>query len=222
VAEVEVTPIPAASVLLLRDDPLEVLMIRRPGRSSFVPNAWVFPGGAVEEGDRSFAKGVVLSARRIAGARELFEEAGIWLGAPLRDPASKRAALLRGAVGFADLFRESPIDLETLVWTSHWITPVGEPKRFDAYFFLACTDRGAIATFQESEAVDLAWIPPAQAIERHMRGEFPIVFPTLKNLEAIAGFRSAAELLDSRRNVEVPTFLPRLVIENGQEKILLP
>jgi len=41
------TPIPAASAIVLRDGPLEVLMMRRPARSSFVPDAWVFPGGAV-------------------------------------------------------------------------------------------------------------------------------------------------------------------------------
>lgn len=221
-AEVEVTPIPAASVLLLRDEPLEVLMIRRHARRSFVPNAWVFPGGAVEESDRHFASGDLLNTMRIAAARELFEETGIWLGAPLRESQSKREALLAGMSTFADLFRESPIDFEKLVWTSHWITPAAEPKRFDAYFFLACTGRDSVATIDDTEAVALTWISPAQAIERSMRGEFSIVFPTLKNLEAIAGFRSAAELLDSRRNADIPEMRPRLVIENGQKKILLP
>lgn len=221
-AEVEIEPIPAASVILLRDDPLEVLMIRRNARRSFVPNAWVFPGGAVDEGDRHFANGDLLNTMRIAGARELFEETGVWLGAPLRDAEAGREALIRGTVGFAELFRESPIDLEKLVWTSHWITPVGEPKRFDAWFFLACTDRLTNATLQESEATDLTWVSPAQAIERSMRGEFPLVFPTLKNLEAIAGFRSATELLESRRDAEIPEIRPRLVFENGEKKILLP
>ena len=51
-----VTPVPAASVILLRDDPLEVLMILRHEKSSFVPNAWVFPGGAV---DASFLAGLI-------------------------------------------------------------------------------------------------------------------------------------------------------------------
>jgi len=222
VAEVEIKPIPAASVILLRDDPLEVLMIRRHGRSSFVPNAWVFPGGAVEEGDRRFAAGDLLNTRRVAAARELFEEAGIWLGAALRDAAAKREALLNGGVTFADLFSESPIDFERLVWTSHWITPVGEPKRFDAYFFLAQTDRATVATLQQSEAVDSTWISPAMAIERHMRGEFALVFPTLKNLEAIAGFATAAELLESRREAEISPTRPRLVFEDGEKKILLP
>src|SRR4029077_15220855 len=60
----EVVPIPAASVLLLRDDPLEVLMIRRHERSSFVPNAWVFPGGAVDEADAALSDGSIVNTMR--------------------------------------------------------------------------------------------------------------------------------------------------------------
>ena len=45
----------AATVLLLRDgdDGLEVAMLRRRLDSGFVPGAYVFPGGALDEGDRS-------------------------------------------------------------------------------------------------------------------------------------------------------------------------
>ena len=34
----EVTPLPAATVMLLRDDPFEVLMIRRHANRSFAPD----------------------------------------------------------------------------------------------------------------------------------------------------------------------------------------
>ncbi len=188
----EVAPIPAASVILLRDHPLEVLMIRRHEKSSFVPNTWVFPGGVVEEQD---AAPDLLNRMRIAAARELFEETGISQGTPL--------------------------DFERLVWTSRWIAPVGVPKRFDTYFFLACVGRDTAIQLQESEAVDAVWISPAEAVQRHMAGNFPLVFPTLKNLEAIVGFRNSAELMESRRNVEIPTTRPTLLIEDGQKKIVL-
>ena len=117
----EVTPLPAASVILLRDDPFEVLMIRRHEKRSFAPDVWAFPGGAVEESDRH---GDLLNSMRLAAARELREETGISLGEPL--------------------------DLEKLVWTSHWITPEGLPKRFDTYFFLAVVPRGASITASAS------------------------------------------------------------------------
>lgn len=195
----EVTPIPAASVILLRDGPLETLMIRRHENRSFAPDVWAFPGGAVEPSDEELGGGVLLNTMRFAAARELFEETGIWLGVP-----------------------RAPVDLDRLVWTSRWITPVGRPKRFDTYFFLACVGRDTVTKLQESEAIDSIWISPADAVQRHMAGEFPVVFPTLKNLEAIVGFRSAAELIESRRNVDIPTTRPVLIVENGREKIVLP
>ena len=189
----EVEAIPAASVLLLRDDPMEVLMVLRPEKSSFAPDVWAFPGGGVEEEDEVRGDGILLNTMRWAAARELNEETSIEIA-----------------------------DLERFVWTSRWITPAGLPKRFDTYFFLACTDRSAIAKPQNGEIADVTWISPAEAIERHLRNDFPLVFPTLKNLEAIVGFRSSGELMESRRRAEIPTTQPIMVIENGKRKFVLP
>ena len=218
----EVVPIPAASVLLLRDDPLEVLMIRRHERSSFVPNAWVFPGGAVDEADAALGDGSIVNTMRVAAARELFEETGIWLGLPLSACEEKRRRLLKRSIPFRELFAEGPIDLDRLVWTGRWITPVGVPKRFDTYFFLACVGHDAVASADQTEAVEVTWIAPGHAVERHMGGEFPLVFPTLKNLEAIVGFADSGQLLETRRKAEIATTRPLLIVENGQKKIVLP
>jgi 8-oxo-dGTP pyrophosphatase MutT (NUDIX family) len=179
------TPIPAASAIVLRDAPLEVLMMRRHVRSSFAPDVWVFPGGALDEADRLRAEGDLLNAMRYAAARELFEETGVSLGEPL--------------------------DLEKLVWTSRWITPKGLPKRFDTYFFLACVGRDVVATPNRAEAVDVTWISPAEAIQRE---DFPLLFPTIRNLEALVGFRNAAELIESRRGAVIEPIEPILV--NGR------
>jgi 8-oxo-dGTP pyrophosphatase MutT (NUDIX family) len=218
----EVDPVPAASVLLLRDDPLEVLMIRRHERSSFVPNAWVFPGGSVDEADAALGDGSIVNTMRVTAARELFEETGIWLGLPLSDSEGKRLRLLKGSIPFRELFAEGPIDIDRLVWTGRWITPVGVPKRFDTYFFLACVGRDAVASADQTEAVEVTWISPGRAVERHMSGEFPLVFPTLKNLEAIVGFADSGQLLKTRRKAEIVTTRPVLIVENGQKKIVLP
>jgi 8-oxo-dGTP pyrophosphatase MutT (NUDIX family) len=60
----------AASLILLRDtaDGPEVLLVRRNPEQRFMGGAWVFPGGAVHEGDGGHAG---------TAARELEEEAGI-------------------------------------------------------------------------------------------------------------------------------------------------
>jgi 8-oxo-dGTP pyrophosphatase MutT (NUDIX family) len=91
---------PAATVMLVRDagggrgGSLEVLMLRRHPQAVFAPDAWVFPGGRVDEGDETTPIGAGPSdagasaalgipsgglAFWVAAARECFEEAGILL-----------------------------------------------------------------------------------------------------------------------------------------------
>jgi 8-oxo-dGTP pyrophosphatase MutT (NUDIX family) len=167
----DVTPLLAASVIVLRDDPFEVLMLRRHEGASFVPGAWVFPGGVVER-DETPAE---------AAARETREEAGLNI-----DPAS-------------------------LVATSRWITPVGIPKRFDTWFFLTRIARDAEVSIDRSEIIDCLWIAPADALARP---DFRLVFPTIKNLEALVGFHSVDALIDSRRGANIEPVMPVLV--NGK------
>jgi 8-oxo-dGTP pyrophosphatase MutT (NUDIX family) len=75
-------PRPAASVVLLRrggkhgDRELEVLLLKRSEKSKFMPNVWVFPGGAVDPEDGGGESGY-----RACAMRELFEEAAIELPA---------------------------------------------------------------------------------------------------------------------------------------------
>jgi len=216
----EVPIVPAASVIAVRDSPLEVLMIRRHIKSSFVPDTWVFPGGAVDKEDAALGDGSELSTMRVAAARELFEETGIWLGGT--SSQESRRDLLDGRVSFAALLAKTSIDFERLVWTSRWITPAGVPKRFDTYFFIAKIGRDAVATPENREATETAWITPSDAIQREAEGTFPMVFPTIKNLEAIAGFNDVGSLLASRYGMKIPTTRPILELSGGLKRIVLP
>lgn len=164
------TPLPAASVIVVRDAPFEVLLLRRHEKSSFVPNAWVFPGGIAEESDM-----------RATAVRETFEETGLRL------------------------------DPDTLVWTSRWITPEGVPKRFDTYFFVAAVSRDAVVTVDGREIVEAMWIAPADALART---DLHLVFPTIRNLQAVAAFSSTTELIAARRNAVIEPVQPVLV--NGK------
>src|SRR5215207_11178927 len=75
-------PRPAASIALLRrggkhgDRELEVLLLKRSGEATFMPNVWVFPGGSVDAGDGEDEAGY-----RACAVRELAEEAAIELPA---------------------------------------------------------------------------------------------------------------------------------------------
>ena len=168
-----VEAIPAASVLLLRGDPFEVLMLRRNEKSSFVPSAWVFPGGIVERSDeelaRTLAGGGLLATMRVAAARETFEESGVWIGQPPADAEDIRRALLAGEISFTTAAQASPPDLAQLTLTSRWITPEGLPKRFDTWFFLARVAAETAASPEHHEAVETLWIRPQHALERQRR-----------------------------------------------------
>ena len=67
----------AGTAVVLRDgrDGLETLLLRRPSTGSFA-DAWVFPGGRVDPGDRR-GVGAESEAARRAAVRETQEEAGI-------------------------------------------------------------------------------------------------------------------------------------------------
>jgi hypothetical protein len=110
-----------------------------------------------------------------------------------------------------ELLDDAPVDLDTLVYTSRWITPVGVPKRFDTYFFLARVSRDAEASVELRETTALQWIRPEDALARHAAREMQMVFPTLRNLEALAGFANARELMDARRGATIEPVLPVLV-----------
>ena len=81
-ADEPATPRPAATVILLRRSGkhqrrgLEVLLVQRNPEARFMPGVWVFPGGAVDEGD---AGDDDEARHRACAVRELAEEAGIEL-----------------------------------------------------------------------------------------------------------------------------------------------
>lgn len=226
----DVEPQLAASAIVLRgESPFEVLMVRRNDRSSFVPGAWVFPGGGLDGSDRALAAVLapasdpLLTALRICALREMVEESGVWAG-PFPDNLLQLREALATDGDALSRYRSAVSEaLGRLVWTSRWITPAGIPKRFDTYFFLAAAGTGAAdASPDHGEAVDLVWITPGDALDRYAAGDFPMVFPTLRNLEALVDAPSPSALLHSRLGAEIPTHEPVLVIDGGKPKIVLP
>ena len=159
----------AASVILLRRTPadgFEVFFVRRHKGSSFMASAFVFPGGAAEEGEDA----------KTAAARELFEEAGVLLA---RDAGVQAETLetpnqeqlrrrVLGGVPAADALRVAGLTwaLDGLVPWSHWITPSVEKKRFSARFFVCEMPAGQEPRFDATEVVDQVWVTPQDAIAR--------------------------------------------------------
>lgn len=229
-----VDPYPAATVVLMRDGPdgAEVLLMRRHDSSGFVPGAWVFPGGRVDRADaepelRERVLGLPdpdpPAAFWIAALREVFEETGVLFardGAGAWSPDTSdpgverdRRALMAGEETLAHVIarRDLCLDATGMVHIGHWVTPVVEPRRYDTHFFAAAPPDGLEARVDAREMTEASWLVPARALERFEHGELPMVFPTVKTLQSLAGFPTVDEALASLRRRTVERILPRLV-----------
>jgi 8-oxo-dGTP pyrophosphatase MutT (NUDIX family) len=130
---------------------------------------------------------------RAAAVRELAEEAGIQLD----DPAQ-------------------------LVAFSRWITPPESKIRYDTWFFLALAEPGTRPRIDGSEMVDAAWLTPMAALAAGRAGEILLVFPTIKHLEQLEGFASAAALLEHARTRTISPVQPRVIGTGETARIALP
>jgi 8-oxo-dGTP pyrophosphatase MutT (NUDIX family) len=152
----------------------------------------------------------------IAAIRECFEEAGVLLarhpdGEVVRfdDPELEeryrhhRAAVHDGELRLVELCAEEGLRLATdgISYVSHWVTPIGERRRFDTRFFIARAPRAQEPLHDDHETVASLWVRPADALARHARGELAMIPPTLENLRflvpratADAALAAAAEL----------------------------
>jgi 8-oxo-dGTP pyrophosphatase MutT (NUDIX family) len=232
---------------------VEILMLRRTAAMKFAPGAYVFPGGSVDPADygadigwqgpsagefgaRLGASAEVARALVCAAVRETFEESGVLLaGAPgegqLATPSgpsweADRMAMAAGTLTLAGLLARRGLVLraDLLVPWARWITPDGEPRRFDARFFAAALPAGQQATGHEAEADHLAWLRPADAIAAAKAGEISLLPPTATTLNdfasAVAAGAGLAGILAERRVFE--PIQPRLVLEDGSAWLVIP
>jgi 8-oxo-dGTP pyrophosphatase MutT (NUDIX family) len=174
----------------------------------------------------------------VACLRELFEEAGLLVtcdenGDPvhLNDEesvlrlAASRREVNAGTLDFiAMMEREGlQLDLRGLEYVAHWVTPIGPPRRFDTRFFVALAPTGQVATHDAGETIADQWIRPADALAAHARGEFEMILPTIRNLEAIAHLGTSRDVLDYAKSLrDIVRVAPRFVNRDGEIAILLP
>ncbi len=162
-----VRPRDAASLVLLRrdGDQAEVLLGQRSSGHAFMPNRFVFPGGAVDRRDARVSPATPLPgpvmdhllrgcpasrarALAIAAVRETWEETGLIIGAPAPAP--------RGWHGFADAGLGPALD--GLDFFCRAITPPSQPIRFDARFFVVDASRAQGELAGSGELKHLQWV----------------------------------------------------------------
>lgn len=162
----------------------------------------------------------------VAAIRECFEEAGVLLArdsggayVSLSEPESKarfneyRHEVHEGRLSLADVCRNEGLRLavDSIRYVSHWITPVGEKRRFDTRFFVAVTPPSQDPLHDDKETVASLWVTPSDALSRADRGELAMIPPTIANLQFLAPHRTSRDAVDAARRIGVPTpILPKL------------
>ena len=238
----DVKILPAATILLLRDDPFEVLMVRRHHQIDFASGALVFPGGKTHAGDQDPAweshvegwSGVDPAKRelRIAAIREAYEESGLLLAhhpdgrhfAGDDRAAGARDAIAKDERSFLDLVRELDVklDLSALSVFSRWVTPNMMPKRFDTWFYVAAAPKDQLASSDGWETVDAEWIAPLEAIRLGAAGERTIIFPTRMNLQMLAEASSTEDAIVRAQARQIVTVEPKVEMRDGERVLVLP
>ena len=150
----------------------------------------------------------------VAAVRECFEEAGVLLArhrdsgavVDFTDPeiAARfeyhRRSVDRRQRRLVDVVEEEHLvlDVANMHYFSHWITPLGAPRRFDTRFFVAEVPPAQVAAHDAAETVESIWTTPAEALARGAAGDLRLLIPTIANLETLSRFSSVAELVEFR------------------------
>lgn len=156
-------------------------MGRRPRRSAFAPDVFVFPGGALEPGDFEAPSQRPLDAACVR-----------------RTGASRRLAEALAAAAIRETREETGLDLPrdhgALRLVARAITPTESPIRFHARFFAALAQDAGGALLDSAELSDLAFRPKSEL------RSLPLMDVTEAVLDAVLGADAQAPFLFSYRN----------------------
>ena len=230
-------PIPAATLILMRDGPLpgappEILMVERGRTLAFLGGAMVFPGGRVDPGDHALVTASATdpedAAARIAAIRETIEEVGLAVGlTPHPDPTA--LARLRDAMAagqpFASVLEAEGLRVDPAALTpfARWCPEHVPVRRFDARFYLAALPRAeAMPVIDGSETVRAEWLTAAEALAQADRGAIRIIFPTRRTLERLAQYPDFTTAMADARAWPIRRITPFRAERDGVPCICIP
>jgi hypothetical protein len=112
------------------------------------------------------------------------------------------------------------LPLQQMTYFSHWITPVGAPRRYDTRFFVAAAPQAQQPLHDNRETIDHLWIRPADALDQHQQKKFDLRTPTLHTLRLFAAHNTVASLIAHLGALgDIPVMEPRI---NKEGRRVLP
>lgn len=176
----------------------------------------------------------------VAAIRECFEEAGVLLGrhaggdvVRFDDPSvaarfeTARRQVHSGERSLVDVCTAEDLLLLTdrLHYVAHWLTPIGERRRFDTRFLLAEAPPSQEPLHDDQETIASLWVRPADALAMCERGEIQMFPPTIASLRFLAGFDTVEATIAAAAAIGVPERItPKLRWDDGGRVlgVLLP
>jgi 8-oxo-dGTP pyrophosphatase MutT (NUDIX family) len=177
----------------------------------------------------------------VATIRECFEEAGVLLarrhgdGEVVRfdDPdtiarfTAARHAVHDGERSLVDLCVAEDLLLSTdrLHYIAHWLTPIGERRRFDTRFLVAEAPASQEPLHDDIETIASQWVRPADALAMWAAGEIQMFPPTVACLRFLETFATVTDALAASRAIGLPErIVPRLQFDADERitAVLLP
>lgn len=239
--------IPAATIILLRDEPqFEVLMIERHADTPFAGGAIVFPGGRIEASDSADAWRAHCDGAddvppeefgpRVAAIREAFEEVGVLyarrdgefvsdgVAASLND---QRTKVEDDDSLFLDLIKSNGLRLalDALHLFARWEPPLRgheNMRRYHTWFFAAVTPEGQQAREDGNEATEAFWGRPNDILLSCESGKRKAIFPTLRNIELIDVSATAQAVIDNAATRPMDVVMPKIIERDGELYVTIP
>jgi recombination protein RecT len=210
---------------------MEVLMTRRSANASFLPGAYVFPGGGIDATDaqvhacaqRRPTQSELHLTQAIAAIRESFEELGVLLACHADGtPANQNdIAQLDRSAPFATQCSALGLTLAAhqVFVLAHWVGDRDLVRRFDVPFLVARMPPEQTPVADETEQFEPVWVRPADALARHRAGSFFIIYPTIRTLERMAAYADVEAVLHACAASEEPLWhcCPRTGLLGGRE-----
>jgi 8-oxo-dGTP pyrophosphatase MutT (NUDIX family) len=230
---------------------LEVYFLRRHVDMAFAAGMCVFPGGGVDSRDFDHLVGWVgpspaqwaerlgtdeplARALVCAAVRETFEESGVLLAGPSADTVvadttgadweRDRRMLEAHEVAFTEFLDRRGLKLRTdllRLWGS-WVTPVFEPRRFHARFFLAAMPEGQVTRDVSTESDQVQWLPVREAIAAVDARELLMLPPTYCTCLEVFGFAHVSDALAATVHQDLAPIEPVAVLDGEGAHLSLP
>lgn len=184
----------------------------------------MFPGGVSDPADAPLtaslgyetagSQGQML-VNKVTALREAFEEAGVLLTRsknpnethPVKVEFAKKlfwqAEVHKDGKNFSNLLKEFNVDLpvnDIFYWIT-FITPVMEPKRFRANFFVAIIDDSAGVQLDGGETIEYRWIKPSEAIKLNKEGKMPFLPPQYFVLSTISKYATLESIVSEAKRM---------------------